>query len=1116
MDRMVSGSRDPQTLRELFEALGDDPTMVAETLARESLVDRLIRNWYATDNRFHGDARAKAQAALAACATTDCLRTMGGMYSETTWRLDGDGRQDTDRVVPDPAIVLGIDDWKRHLERWAVDLGGTAGQIPISRWSRLEETRDAFYVMAVLRLRDDEAVTARITWPKRSFEAWWSVERDALPTSIKRPLGSFTLASPSLATCTNDTWAPTRVVVPDPRFSPTVVWTGTEMIVWGGDAGENNSTSVYVGTGGRYNPSTDTWTVTSTGANVPSKRKLHTAVWTGTEMIVWGGWNGSVDLGDGARYDPASDTWTPLLGGNAAFPRRGHSAVWTGTQMIIWGGTDGPYYNTGGRYDPATSIWTATSTGPNVPSARVSHTAVWTGKAMIVWGGSDPAIADTGGRYDPVTNVWSPTSTGVNVPSARSSHTAVWTGTEMIVWGGGTNTGGRYDPSTDSWTSTSTGANVPLSRSYHTAVWTGSEMVIWGGAQSVGPAATGGRYNPVTNAWRRTSVGTNVPSGREYHVAVWTGNEMLVWGGGWSSATNTGGRYDPVSDSWIATSTGGEVPAARRQHTAVWTGAEMIVWGGDDGAGSINTGGRYNPSTDSSTPTSVKTGVPSARLLHHAVWTGTHMIVWGGYDSASVTTFNTGGRYNPLTDSWLPTSTEANVPAGRYDYSAVWTGSEMIVWGGSTSTSYANSGARYDPKSDLWRPTSTGLNVPSVRTGNTAVWTGNEMIVWGGYGFDDRGYGTGLNTGGRYNPVTDTWTPTSTGTNVPVGRTSHAGVWTGSEMIVWGGTSGFDITNTGARYKPTDDSWLATSTGPNVPVARNRFTSVWTGKEMIVWGGAGCSTCFLNIGGRYDPTTDTWTATSTGSGVPSGRYLHTAVWTGNEMIVWGGMPTTSSGGLYCACPNGRMYYRDADGDGYGDTGTAVPSCDGTAPPGSVSIGLDCDDRDPSIHPGVTETCNGRDDDCNGFVDESAATEDADGDSVHDLCDDCPLAWNPTQSDFDHDGEGDICDLNDGLIYIYSTDKNYREWQGESGFTSWNSYRGSLAVLRVTGQYTQAPGSNPLATRDCGLTDPYVSDATELGPGEVAFNLVTGVAGGVESGLGTNSAGAPRPNANPCP
>ena len=42
---------------------------------------------------------------------------------------------------------------------------------------------------------------------------------------------------------------------------------------------------------------------------------------------------------------------------------------------------------------------------------------------------------------------------------------------------------------------------------------------------------------------------------------------------------------------------------------------------------------------------------------------------------------NTGGRYNPSTDSWTATST-TNAPAARYDHTAVWTGSEMIVWGG--------------------------------------------------------------------------------------------------------------------------------------------------------------------------------------------------------------------------------------------------------------------------------------------------------------------------------------------------------------------------------------------------------------------------------------------------
>ena len=70
---------------------------------------------------------------------------------------------------------------------------------------------------------------------------------------------------------------------------------------------------------------------------------------------------------------------------------------------------------------------------------------------------------------------------------------------------------------------------------------------------------------------------------------------------------------------------------------------------------------------------------PSARAAHTAVWTGTEMIVWGGTDFG--TNFNTGGRYNPGTDSWTATST-ANAPSGRYHHTAVWTGSEMIVWGG--------------------------------------------------------------------------------------------------------------------------------------------------------------------------------------------------------------------------------------------------------------------------------------------------------------------------------------------------------------------------------------------------------------------------------------------------
>ncbi len=95
-------------------------------------------------------------------------------------------------------------------------------------------------------------------------------------------------------------------------------------------------------------------------------------------------------------------------------------------------------------------------------------------------------------------------------------------------------------------------------------------------------------------------------------------------------------------------------------------------------------------------------------------------------------------------------------------------------------------------------------------------------------------------------------------------------------MIVWGGSGNSGYLNTGGRYDPATDSWTATSTD-NAPEARYYHTAVWTGNQMIVWGGLGNSG-YLNSGGRYDPATDSWTATSTAS-APDPRYYHTAVWT---------------------------------------------------------------------------------------------------------------------------------------------------------------------------------------------------------------------------------------------
>ena len=72
------------------------------------------------------------------------------------------------------------------------------------------------------------------------------------------------------------------------------------------------------------------------------------------------------------------------------------------------------------------------------------------------------------------------------------------------------------------------------------------------------------------------------------------------------------------------------------------------------------------------------------------------------------------------------------------------------------------------------------------------------------------------------------------------------------------------------------------------------------------------------------------------------------------------------------------------------------------------------------------------------------------------------------------------------------------------------------VLRALTLYTQLPGSNDLADRQCGLIAPVAGDPDPPAGGRTAFFLVSGVSGGVEGGLGSDSSGTPRPNDNPCP
>ena len=929
---MAKHTKQPEVLHELFAALGNDPFVIAECLARPALADRLLRNWYARDHRIHGDLRQRAEADLLAHPAVEQMKQNSGTYSEIELvRGDtpcGEATQKTGQRVK-----LNSFQWEQTAQKLATTFNhhGAAPQtyeaIPIGVLSRLQEDETRYYMTAVISKSGDHLKVATVAWPKEPLESWLARAEKQLAMTI--PAGvrySLPKTSDTADSCIDDTWTAIRGA-PDGRYYHTAVWTGSEMIIWGG-----NGSGAVLGTGGKYVPATDSWTPAN-NANAPSARTAHTAVWTGTEMIVWGGYdNNGENVNTGGRYHPSSDSWIATTTTNAPTGRAGHAAVWTGKEMIIWSGADTDYVNTGGRYNPETDSWTATST-IGAPAGRSEHTAVWTGSEMVVWGGGQwyPTLFNTGGRYNPSTDTWTATNM-TGAPVARTLHTAVWTGTEMVVWGGwdystALNTGGRYNPATNIWTATSTG-DAPTGRFWHTAVWTGSnEMIIWGGGGDGGLTNSGGKYNPSTDSWTATST-INAPIPLEAHKAVWTGSEMLVWGGVFDQSntySDNGGRYAPTTDSWAPISTG-NMPDARLRHTAVWTGTEMIVWGGQVGYPSyLNTGGRYTPSIDNWTDTST-TDAPSARDLHTAIWTGTEMIVWGGNEfgypldtgarnnpqsvpSTPTPTPTppipaTGGRYDPGTDTWRATST-INAPSVRWRHTAVWTGTEMIVWGGSWSDlvgpHYYNSGGRYDPVTDSWSGTGAS-GVPEPRDSHSAVWTGTEMIVWGGYYW----YGGDhyLNTGGRFNPVTGLWTATG-GSSVPTARRSNTAVWTGNEMIIWGGYDGTSYLNTGGRFNPSINGWTATNTA-DAPTGRLGHTGVWNDGDMIIWGGHASTdppTITFNTGGRYNPSTDSWTATSL-TGAPAARSLHTAIWTGNEMIIWGGElvggQNTHTGARYCA------------------------------------------------------------------------------------------------------------------------------------------------------------------------------------------------------------------------
>lgn len=311
-------------------------------------------------------------------------------------------------------------------------------------------------------------------------------------------------------------------------------------------------------------------------ANAAAGRTGAVVAWAGGELVVWGGWTRDRLLhADGAAYDPRTGRWRPVPPApqaQAFTVTDDRAAVWTGRELLLWGG-DTPA--AGARadgalrpgnalaYDPAAGSWRRLQPPPGLPPGR-TRPAGWTGQELLV---VDAAAAEQqatrgglrGAAYDPLADRWRQLA-----PSPRLSggelleRTVLWAGTRLLVWsfldwpGSAATAAGEpdevdlwaYDPAADSWTvlpSPSPRTRPLLARA--SLEWTGREILAVQHTSVLppDPVPFAGRYDPDRDRWTPIAAPPQRVEFSDPAALVWTG-AALVAGGHHA--------YDPASDRW--------------------------------------------------------------------------------------------------------------------------------------------------------------------------------------------------------------------------------------------------------------------------------------------------------------------------------------------------------------------------------------------------------------------------------------------------------------------------------------------------------------------------------------------------------------------------------------
>lgn len=330
----------------------------------------------------------------------------------------------------------------------------------------------------------------------------------------------------------------------------------------------------------------------------------------------------------------------------------------------------------------------------------------------------------------------------VNAPN-NSTDGAVWTGERMVVWGDSFKSLKEYNPSNNHWRALPS-YYAPRPGANYVSGYVDGKLICWGGLLN----SQGWVYDFEKEIWSEIE-NRYAPSQRQNAYAVSMGDKFFVWGGlkvemlngqAYSERMTDGGVFDVKSNQWVTIHASPDI-SPRYESSIVWTGSKVIIWGGyvekENGEMVItNTGIIFDPKTMTWTSLPMD-GDPSPRHYHTALWTGTQMIIWGGENDprATYSGLKDGGVFDFESFSWK-SITAPQFSVGNRFQQAVWTGHLMLVWGGqdttnaSSSTIGKDSMSFFDPSNNIWSKKDR-LMGPESHMDTLSFWTGAEMIVWG-------------------------------------------------------------------------------------------------------------------------------------------------------------------------------------------------------------------------------------------------------------------------------------------------------------------------------------------------------------------------------------------------